>query len=156
MAQLVVAVNPRVKFSEDQISAILDEVFCTYAEFILPDGKGLSLQGLLRTYDDGAGDVDRDFLLRRPPLPRARRDQRPPRVPADSSRHLQVQFQDAVLCKILAKRGCATHPRSIAKQVRRTKISERIRKLQELVPNMDKQTNTSDMLDLAVDYIKDL
>ncbi|CAA0805766.1 Transcription factor bHLH130 [Striga hermonthica] len=29
-------------------------------------------------------------------------------------------------------------------------------KLQELVPNMEKQTNTSDMLDLAVDYIKDL
>jgi len=40
--------------------------------------------------------------------------------------------------------------------VRRTKISERIRKLQELVPNMEKQTNTADMLDLAVDYIKDL
>ncbi|RLN18930.1 putative TPR repeat-containing protein [Panicum miliaceum] len=62
MAQLVVAVNPRVKFSEDQISAILDEVFRTYAEFILPEGRGLSLPGLLRTYDDGAGDVDRDFL----------------------------------------------------------------------------------------------
>ena len=66
-------------------------------------------------------------------------------------------------------------------QVRRTRISERMRKLQDLVPNMDKveffpfsisasfvlalddaffphlqQTNTSDMLDLAVDYIKDL
>ncbi|CAN6577096.1 unnamed protein product [Malus baccata var. baccata] len=41
-------------------------------------------------------------------------------------------------------------------QVRRTRISERMRKLQELVPNMDKQTNTADMLDLAVDYIKDL
>ncbi|KAJ1269091.1 hypothetical protein BS78_07G184100 [Paspalum vaginatum] len=67
-----------------------------------------------------------------------------------------LQFQDAVPCKIRAKRGCATHPRSIAERVRRTKISERIRKLQELVPNMDKQTNTSDMLDLAVDYIKDL
>ncbi|KAK3147731.1 hypothetical protein QOZ80_3BG0286040 [Eleusine coracana subsp. coracana] len=62
MAALVVAVNPRVKFSEDQISAILDEVFRTYAEFILPGGRGLSLPGLLRTYDDGAGDVDRDFL----------------------------------------------------------------------------------------------
>jgi hypothetical protein len=78
-----------------------------------------------------------------------------------------LQFQDAVPCKIRAKRGCATHPRSIAErvratsivlafqslgclfcaeqsvdllltQVRRTKISERIRKLQELVPNMDK------------------
>ncbi|PWZ25983.1 Transcription factor bHLH130 [Zea mays] len=67
-----------------------------------------------------------------------------------------LQFQDDVPCKIRAKRGCATHLRNIAERVRRTKISERIRKLQELVPNMDKQTNTSDMLDLAVDYIKDL
>ncbi|KAL3533870.1 hypothetical protein ACH5RR_007391 [Cinchona calisaya] len=67
-----------------------------------------------------------------------------------------LQFQDTVPCKIRAKRGCATHPRSIAERVRRTRISERMRKLQELVPNMDKQTNTADMLDLAVDYIKDL
>lgn len=80
-----------------------------------------------------------------------------------------VQFQDTVPCKIRAKRGCATHPRSIAErvnkslsfffdsfqfkekehihkvlvmlellQVRRTRISERMRKLQELVPNMEK------------------
>ncbi|KAG9450685.1 hypothetical protein H6P81_010650 [Aristolochia fimbriata] len=67
-----------------------------------------------------------------------------------------LQLHDSVPCKIRAKRGCATHPRSIAERVRRTKISERMRKLQELVPNMDKQTNTADMLDLAVDYIKDL
>ncbi|KAK9129610.1 hypothetical protein Sjap_010097 [Stephania japonica] len=60
MASLVVAVNPRVKFSDEQINAILDEVFKTYGEFI--DGpKGLTQTGLLRTYDDGAGDVDRDF-----------------------------------------------------------------------------------------------
>ncbi|OAY40551.1 transcription factor bHLH130 isoform X2 [Manihot esculenta] len=67
-----------------------------------------------------------------------------------------LNFQDTVPCKIRAKRGCATHPRSIAERVRRTRISERMRKLQELVPNMDKQTNTADMLDLAVVYIKDL
>ncbi|KAM7505511.1 hypothetical protein LguiB_004415 [Lonicera macranthoides] len=67
-----------------------------------------------------------------------------------------LQFQDSVPCKIRAKRGCATHPRSIAERVRRTRISERMRKLQELVPYMDKQTNTADMLDLAVEYIKDL
>ncbi|XP_010469583.1 PREDICTED: uncharacterized TPR repeat-containing protein At2g32450-like [Camelina sativa] len=60
MSSLVVAVNPRVKFSDEQISAILDEVFRTYAEFIDGD-KGLTFDGLLRTYDDGAGDVDRDF-----------------------------------------------------------------------------------------------
>ncbi|KAH7286126.1 hypothetical protein KP509_33G059500 [Ceratopteris richardii] len=60
MAALVIAVNPRVKFSEEQIGAILDEVFRTYSDYIQGDG-GLSFEGLLRTYDDGAGDVDRDF-----------------------------------------------------------------------------------------------
>lgn len=60
MTALVVAVNPRVKFSDEQIGAILDEVFRTYADFIHAD-RGLTLDGLLRTYDDGAGDVDRDF-----------------------------------------------------------------------------------------------
>lgn len=68
---------------------------------------------------------------------------------------LQLQH-DSVPCKIRAKRGCATHPRSIAERMRRTRISERMRKLQELFPNMDKQTNTADMLELAVGYIKDL
>ncbi|KAK7257857.1 hypothetical protein RIF29_32134 [Crotalaria pallida] len=67
-----------------------------------------------------------------------------------------LQSTDSVPFKIRAKRGCATHPRSIAERVRRTKISERMRKLQDLVPNMDNQTNTADMLDLAVEYIKDL
>ncbi|KAH7404632.1 hypothetical protein KP509_15G035600 [Ceratopteris richardii] len=60
MAALVMAVNPRVKFSEEQIGAILDEVFRTYSSFIVSDW-GLSFDGLLRTYNDGAGDVDRDF-----------------------------------------------------------------------------------------------
>ncbi|KAM7279668.1 hypothetical protein ACFE04_006802 [Oxalis oulophora] len=92
---------------------------------------------------------------------------RPPRLahhmslPAKTSADLSaienfLQSTDSVPCRIRAKRGMATHPRSIAERVRRTKISERMRKLQELVPNMDKQTNTSDMLDLAVDYIKEL
>ncbi|XP_009612393.1 transcription factor bHLH130-like [Nicotiana tomentosiformis] len=70
-------------------------------------------------------------------------------------KYLQFQ-QDSVPCKIRAKRGCATHPRSIAERMRRTRISQRMKKLHDLFPNMDKQTNTADMLDLAVDYIKDL
>ncbi|XP_050212010.1 transcription factor bHLH130-like isoform X2 [Mercurialis annua] len=67
-----------------------------------------------------------------------------------------LQFQGSVPCKIRAKRGFATHPRSIAERVRRTRISDRMRKLQDLFPKMDKQTSTADMLDLAVGYIKDL
>ncbi|KAK9758340.1 hypothetical protein RND81_01G223900 [Saponaria officinalis] len=60
MASLAVAVNPRVKFSEEQINAILDEVVRMYNEFI-DENKGLTYEGLMRSYDDGAGDVDRDF-----------------------------------------------------------------------------------------------
>ncbi|GLJ54713.1 hypothetical protein SUGI_1175290 [Cryptomeria japonica] len=67
---------------------------------------------------------------------------------------MEKLLEDSVPCRIRAKRGCATHPRSIAERVRRTRISDRMRKLQELVPNMDKQTNTADMLDEAVEYVK--
>ncbi|KAK4414432.1 Transcription factor [Sesamum alatum] len=74
---------------------------------------------------------------------------------AEVEKFLQFQ-QDTVPCQIRAKRGCATHPRSIAERMRRTRISEKMKKLQDLFPNMDKQTNTADMLDLAVEYIKDL
>ncbi|KAH6834744.1 hypothetical protein C2S53_003981 [Perilla frutescens var. hirtella] len=64
--------------------------------------------------------------------------------------------QDSVTCKIRAKRGFATHPRSIAERERRTRISGKLKKLQDLVPNMDKQTSYADMLDLAVQHIKTL
>ncbi|EPS70639.1 hypothetical protein M569_04124, partial [Genlisea aurea] len=64
--------------------------------------------------------------------------------------------QDSVPCKIRAKRGCATHPRSLAERERRTRISGKLKKLQDLVPNMDKQTSYADMLDLAVQHIKSL
>lgn len=67
---------------------------------------------------------------------------------------MEKLLEDSVMCRVRAKRGCATHPRSIAERVRRTRISDRIRKLQELVPNMDKQTNTADMLEEAVAYVK--
>ncbi|PON86268.1 Basic helix-loop-helix transcription factor [Trema orientale] len=58
-----------------------------------------------------------------------------------------LHFQGTVPCKMRAKRGYATHPRSIAERNRRTRISERIKKLQDLCPNMDKQTSTADMLE---------
>ncbi|KAF8077356.1 hypothetical protein N665_1043s0001 [Sinapis alba] len=64
--------------------------------------------------------------------------------------------EDSVPCRARAKRGCATHPRSIAERERRTRISGKLKKLQELVPNMDKQTSYADMLDLAVEHIKGL
>ncbi|XP_008791728.1 transcription factor bHLH128 isoform X2 [Phoenix dactylifera] len=76
-------------------------------------------------------------------------------LPTSSSEFLQIQ-QDQAPFKTRAKRGCATHPRSVAERERRTRISEKLKKLQDFVPNMDKQTNTADMLDLAVQHIKSL
>eukprot|EP00262_Sarcandra_glabra_P011532 TRINITY_DN2783_c0_g1_i1.p1 TRINITY_DN2783_c0_g1~~TRINITY_DN2783_c0_g1_i1.p1 ORF type:complete len:287 (+),score=36.29 TRINITY_DN2783_c0_g1_i1:328-1188(+) len=71
-----------------------------------------------------------------------------------SDAEMEKLLEESAPFGVRAKRGCATHPRSIAERVRRTRISDRIRKLQELVPNMDKQTNTADMLDEAVEYVK--
>ncbi|GLJ20233.1 hypothetical protein SUGI_0367160 [Cryptomeria japonica] len=80
----------------------------------------------------------------------------PNNLPRSISAELAMDdlLQDSVPCRLRAKRGCATHPRSIAERMRRTRISEGMRKLQELVPNSDKTTNISDMLDEAVLYLK--
>ncbi|XP_039002357.1 transcription factor bHLH81-like isoform X2 [Hibiscus syriacus] len=67
---------------------------------------------------------------------------------------MEKLLEVSVACRVRAKRGFATHPRSIAERVRRARISDRIRKLQELLPNMSKQTNTADMLEEAVEYVK--
>jgi hypothetical protein len=68
-----------------------------------------------------------------------------------------LHFQNSnIPCKLRAKRGFATHPRSIAERERRTRISERMRKLQDLFPNIDKQATTAEMLDMAVEFIKEL
>ncbi|KAJ1409747.1 Myc-type, basic helix-loop-helix [Sesbania bispinosa] len=77
-------------------------------------------------------------------------------LPSSSRMQKLYQIQGSVPCKIRAKRGFATHPRSIAERERRTRISARIKKLQDLFPKSDKQTSTADLLDFAVDYIKDL
>ncbi|XP_037418058.1 transcription factor bHLH128-like [Triticum dicoccoides] len=57
--------------------------------------------------------------------------------------YLQLQ-QDFIACTVHTKHGCATHPRSIAERERRASNSKRLRRLQDFVPNMDKQTTMSD------------
>ncbi|KAJ0031644.1 hypothetical protein Pint_13589 [Pistacia integerrima] len=52
-----------------------------------------------------------------------------------------------------ARRGQATDPHSIAERLRREKIAERMKNLQELVPNSNK-TDKASMLDEIIDYVK--
>ncbi|KAL6606022.1 hypothetical protein ACP70R_041675 [Stipagrostis hirtigluma subsp. patula] len=52
-----------------------------------------------------------------------------------------------------ARRGQATDPHSIAERLRREKISDRMKNLQDLVPNSNKADKAS-MLDEIIDYVK--
>ncbi|GJM85300.1 hypothetical protein PR202_ga01737 [Eleusine coracana subsp. coracana] len=55
--------------------------------------------------------------------------------------------------RVRARRGQATDPHSIAERVRREKISDRMKNLQELVPNSNR-TDKASMLDEIIDYVK--
>ncbi|XP_071737170.1 bHLH transcription factor RHL1-like isoform X2 [Rutidosis leptorrhynchoides] len=55
--------------------------------------------------------------------------------------------------RVRARRGQATDPHSIAERLRRERISERMKSLQELVPNANK-TDKASMLDEIIDYVK--
>ncbi|CAN8314932.1 unnamed protein product [Cochlearia groenlandica] len=55
--------------------------------------------------------------------------------------------------KVRARRGQATDPHSIAERLRRERIAERMKGLQELVPNGNK-TDKASMLDEIIDYVK--
>ncbi|XP_038683690.1 transcription factor bHLH81-like [Tripterygium wilfordii] len=96
----------------------------------------------------------REVQLQNPSLKGEQSGQIPGGASSLIDAEMEKLLEDSVPCKIRAKRGFATHPRSIAERVRRTRISDRIRKLQDLVPNMDKQTSTADMLEEAVEYVK--
>lgn len=135
-------------------STIISETFAGLKRSREDDSKTFSGLKVSDTQSGGTGNRPPGLLAHHLSLPKTSAEMAVVAEMAAVENFLQ--FQDSVPCKIRAKRGCATHPRSIAERVRRTRISERMRKLQELVPNMDKQTNTSDMLDLAVEYIKDL
>ncbi|KAL9275595.1 bHLH transcription factor RHL1-like protein [Drosera capensis] len=55
--------------------------------------------------------------------------------------------------RVRARRGQATDPHSIAERLRRERIAERMKALQEMVPNANK-TDKASMLDEIIDYVK--
>ncbi|KXG30460.1 uncharacterized protein LOC110434329 isoform X1 [Sorghum bicolor] len=55
--------------------------------------------------------------------------------------------------RVRARRGQATDPHSIAERLRREKISDRMKNLQELVPNSNR-TDKASMLEEIIEYVK--
>ncbi|WZY83007.1 hypothetical protein YC2023_029391 [Brassica napus] len=73
----------------------------------------------------------------------------PMQQPAPAAPHQPTSIRP----RVRARRGQATDPHSIAERLRRERIAERIRALQELVPTVNK-TDRAAMIDEIVDYVK--
>ncbi|PKI36584.1 hypothetical protein CRG98_043004 [Punica granatum] len=72
----------------------------------------------------------------------------------DNSKASEVQKPDYI--HVRARRGQATDSHSLAERVRREKISERMKFLQDLVPGCHKITGKAGMLDEIINYVQSL
>ncbi|KAF3787671.1 Transcription factor [Nymphaea thermarum] len=72
----------------------------------------------------------------------------------DQSQNVDAPKEDYI--HIRARRGQATNSHSLAERVRREKISERMRFLQDLVPGCNKVTGKAVMLDEIINYVQSL
>ncbi|KAL8494615.1 hypothetical protein ACS0TY_025451 [Phlomoides rotata] len=72
----------------------------------------------------------------------------------DDSNGAELSKDDYI--HVRAKRGQATNSHSLAERVRRERISERMRLLQELVPGCNKITGKAMMLDEIINYVQSL
>ncbi|XP_015932772.1 transcription factor bHLH63 [Arachis duranensis] len=74
----------------------------------------------------------------------------------DNSKVSEVQNQKPDYIHVRARRGQATDSHSLAERVRREKISERMKFLQDLVPGCNKITGKAGMLDEIINYVQSL
>ncbi|XP_010263637.1 PREDICTED: transcription factor HBI1 [Nelumbo nucifera] len=74
--------------------------------------------------------------------------------PKDNSKTPEVPKPDYI--HVRARRGQATDSHSLAERVRREKISERMKYLQDLVPGCNKITGKAGMLDEIINYVQSL
>lgn len=72
----------------------------------------------------------------------------------DNSKPSPPEKQDFI--HVRARRGQATDSHSLAERVRREKISERMKYLQDLVPGCNKITGKAGMLDEIINYVQSL
>ncbi|XP_052163822.1 transcription factor UNE12-like [Oryza glaberrima] len=114
------------------------------------DRDPVQLAGLFAPVFGAAAGVQPPHL-RAPPPPQVFHAQPKPGEGAMAAP--QPQQPPAPRPKVRARRGQATDPHSIAERLRRERIAERMRALQDLVPNTNK-TDRAAMLDEILDYVK--
>ncbi|KAI4368958.1 hypothetical protein MLD38_017457 [Melastoma candidum] len=77
-------------------------------------------------------------------------------VPAGIMKNDSEHQQKGDYIHVRARRGQATNSHSLAERVRREKISERMKLLQDLVPGCSKVTGKAVMLDEIINYVQSL
>lgn len=76
--------------------------------------------------------------------------------PRDPERNPKPDFSKQDYIHVRARRGQATDSHSLAERVRREKMSERMKFLQDLVPGCRKVTGKAVMLDEIINYVQSL
>ncbi|XP_024401024.1 uncharacterized protein [Physcomitrium patens] len=79
-----------------------------------------------------------------------------PKVPQKENNQKAKEFSKQDYIHVRARRGQATDSHSLAERVRREKISERMKYLQDLVPGCRKVTGKAVMLDEIINYVQSL
>ncbi|KAJ0243253.1 Transcription factor UNE12 [Hirschfeldia incana] len=110
-------------------------------DFLRPEGGGL---GSRKRFSDDVLDHRSSSSSMKPVFHGQPMQQPAPLVPHQPT---------SIRPRVRARRGQATDPHSIAERLRRERIAERIRALQELVPTVNK-TDRAAMIDEIVDYVK--
>ncbi|KAK7275069.1 hypothetical protein RIF29_16176 [Crotalaria pallida] len=130
-----------------------------------PSNKGLNSKKRKRSGQDGDNDKGNGA----PELPGAKDnpesprkvDQQPTSTTKASGKNAKQGSQASDPPKeeyihVRARRGQATNSHSLAERVRREKISERMKFLQDLVPGCSKVTGKAVMLDEIINYVQSL
>ncbi|XP_022922471.1 transcription factor bHLH49-like [Cucurbita moschata] len=96
------------------------------------------------TWQNGDKDQNPSFTTNKAAGKQGKQDSQPSDAPKEEYIHVR------------ARRGQATNSHSLAERVRREKISERMRLLQDLVPGCSKVTGKAVMLDEIINYVQSL
>nr|KYP38419.1 Transcription factor bHLH49 [Cajanus cajan] len=132
-----------------------------------PSTKGLnskkrkrSVQGVDNDKANGAPELPSEGAKDNPEN-QQKRDQQPTSTIKASGKNAKLGSQASDPPKeeyihVRARRGQATNSHSLAERVRREKISERMKFLQDLVPGCSKVTGKAVMLDEIINYVQSL
>ncbi|KAG6476645.1 hypothetical protein ZIOFF_065890 [Zingiber officinale] len=95
--------------------------------------------------------ITRKRKLQSSPKSKATRITRPTAVSKENEKAPKTDY-----IHVRARRGQATDSHSLAERVRRARISQRMKCLQELVPGCSKATGKAGVLDKIIDYVQSL